>query len=344
MARSATPSDHRLFAGEEALALTRRTLVFDGLALGYVLEERYAERCLEAGVNAAIVTFVTDASWERTLEGMEAALRRIECSALLRLALGADDVEAARREGRLAVVLGTQGAAFVEDRLWRVGTMWRLGLRVIGLAYTAGNLLADGCGESRDGGLTFLGRDFVAAVNELPLLLDVSHAGHRARAEVAALARAPVCTHSNAFAVHPNARNTTDETALAIAAKGGVLGVCGLPKAVAERDPTLNDLLDHCTHWIRLLGVEHVGLGLDFTEAYQERGELLDASRIWRTRRPDIFGTVDEFLTQSYPRGVESIRQLANLTQGLLDRGYDEAEISAILGGSWLRLLRDAIG
>lgn len=336
-------SDSGLTATDRAIRFTQDSFVLDCLSLAYVLDEPYTERCLQGGVNAANVTFVTDGDWGSTLETLEASLEKIEQSPLLHLALTTDDLLTAQNDGKLGVLLGTQGAAFVGSSLWRVSLLSRLGLRSIGLAYTAGNLLGDGCGETRAGGLTFLGREFVAAVNELPMLLDVSHAGHAERAEVASLAKAPVCTHSNAYSVHANDRNTKDETARAIVEKGGMLGLCGLPKSVADQNPTLADMLDHCDHYKDSIGAENIGIGLDFTEAYQEAGAVLDASRVWRTRRPDIFGTVDEFLTQTYPTGLHSIRLVANLTDALFERGYTDDETAGILGNNWLRVFKRTI-
>lgn len=336
--------DSELTASAEAIAFTKDTFVMDCLSLYYVLDERYAERCLEGGVNAVNVTFAAEQDWESTLSAIEKGLQKVENSPLLMLATTADDMLEAQRRGKLAIVVGTQGASMVERELWRVSLMWRLGLRYIGLAYTPGNLFADGCGETRDAGLTFLGRDFVAAVNELPMLLDLSHTGHRARAEATELARAPICTHSNAYAVNPNDRNTKDETVRAIAAKGGVIGVCGLPKSVRPQDPTLEDMLDHCDHHVKTAGADHVGIGLDFTEGYKEQKLSLPESVRWRTWRPDIFGTVDEFHTQSYPKGLHSIRLLPNLTQGLFDRGYSREQAAGILGGNWLRNFRTFVG
>ena len=102
-----------------------------------------------------------------------------------------------------------------------------------GLAYTGATLFADGCGEKRDAGLSFLGEELIAAVNETPMILDLSHTGHRSRAEAVPLARAPVCTHSNAWHHVPNDRNTRDETVQAIVAKGGHDGRL-LPAALGE--------------------------------------------------------------------------------------------------------------
>lgn len=325
-------------------AFHENTLVFDCLSLNYVLDEPYSERALAGGVNATNVTVVFDVDWDGALSGMESCLEKVEKNPLLALAKCADDVIAARAAGKLAIVLGTQGSIMIDKHLYRVEIMHRLGLRYFGLAYTAATLFADGCGEERDGGLTFLGRELIDCVNRLPLILDLSHSGHGARAQGAARANAPVCTHSNAYTINANDRNTRDDTARLIASKGGVLGICGLPMSVWPKNPTIDHMLDHLDHYVGLLGPEHVGIGLDFTEAYQAEKRILPESRRWRTLRPDIFGTVDEFLTQKYPAGLSTIRQLPNFTQGLFDRQYSETQIAGFLGGNWLNHFRAVVG
>lgn len=324
-------------ASLEARRFTQETFVFDCLSLFYVLDEPWAERCLRAGVNAANVTFGTEQSWDDAHRNFDVGLGKIAKSSHLALATNGAEIEQARRQGKLAVIVGTQGSAMVDLGFHRLRTMTRMGMRYFGLAYTGATLFADGCGEKRDAGLSFAGEDLVDAANELGLILDLSHAGHRARAEGAARARHPVCTHSNAYAVCANDRNTRDETARVIAEKGGIMGVCGLPRSVKAADPTLDDMLDHGDHWIRTVGIEHVGIGLDFTEGLKAAKVLMPATILWRTRRPDIFGTVDEFMTQDYPRGLSTILDLANFTQGLFDRGYTREQTAAVLGGNWLR-------
>ena len=331
-------------ASSEAKRFTQETFVFDCLSLFYVLDEPWAERCLQAGVNAANVTFGTDQSWDDVHRNFDIGLEKIARSPYLALATNRAQIDSAREHGRLAVIVGTQGSAMVDLDFHRLRTMHRLGLRYFGLAYTGATLFADGCGERRDAGLTFAGEELIDAANELDLILDLSHAGHRARAEGAARARHPVCTHSNAYAVSANDRNTHDETAQLIREKEGIMGLCGLPRSVKPVDPTLNDMLDHAEHWIRIMDIDHVGIGLDFTEAYQESGSLLPASLRWRTLRPDIFGTPDEFLTQRYSKGLSTILELANLTQGMFDRGYTPEQTAAVLGGNWLRHFTSVYG
>jgi len=339
-----TDAKPNVFASQQTLAFQRNTLVWDCLSLYYILDEPYTQQALEGGVNVTNCTFGTEEDWNTCLKNFEMGLEKIEKSPLLKLALTSDDVLTAQREGKLAIVIGTQGSAMLDHEVYRLEILYRLGLRIFGLAYTGPTLFADGCGERRDAGLTFLGTELIEAVNRLNLILDLSHVGHRSRAESVELANAPVCTHSNSYTVNANDRNTKDDTARAVAAKGGVMGVCGLPRTVSAKSATLDRLIDHVDYYVELLGARHVGFGCDFVAAYKASKQILPASVRWRTLRPDIFGTVDEFVSQSYPEGLTEIRELPNFTQRLFDRGHSEQDIAAIMGGNWLRIFRQRYG
>ena len=189
---------------------------------------------------------------------------------------------------KLTVIIGTQGSAMVDLEFHRLRTMHRLGMRYFGLAYTGPTMFADGCGESRNGFELRRNRAdrrpaTISAILDLSTS-DTVHGKKRWRS------RFPVCTTPNSYALNPNDRNTTDETARAIRAKGGIMGICGLPKTVHPENATLNELLDHADHWVKTIDAAHVGFGLDFVEAYKsDRSTMPAASRLWRTRRPDIF-------------------------------------------------------
>jgi membrane dipeptidase len=346
--RTAETCEQMLYASHEALTLHRDMTIFDCLSLSYLLESPYVERALEGGVTATNVTMASEVeSFDRVLQNISSAHDKISKHPDLVLATTAADIRAAKKAGKIAVILGTQGSGAIGDQLHRIDVLFKLGVRYIGLAYTAATLLADGCGEARDAGLTFLGREFIEAVNDLPMLLDLSHTGHRSRLEAAELARNPVCTHSNAYSVTRNDRNTKDEAARIISSKGGVMGVCGLVRSVAEENATIEHMLDHADHWVRTVGVESTGIGLDFTEGYQEafKAGTLRATKLrWRTLRPDIFGTNDEFYTLQYPKGLQSIRLLPNFTHGLFERGYTPDHIREIMGNAWLRNFEHAVG
>ena len=271
-------ASHDLTTDAKVLAFHRDTYVFDGLSIAYMLDEKYTERLVAGGVDGTNVTFALEEDWDTVLRNAEKHLTKIEKNPHLTLCLNAADLRKAKANGKIGVMFGTQGATMIEEKLWRVETLVRLGMRFFGLAYTTANAFGDGCGEKRDAGLSYLGEELIAMVNEMPVILDLSHCGHRTRAEATAIARAPSCTHSNADALRANGRNTTDDTVKAMVKKGSMIGVCGLPHSLADADPTLDTILDHVDHFVKLAGVDGVGIGMEGIPPF--RAEIaLDAAQ-----------------------------------------------------------------
>ncbi len=331
----------------DTLRLHQSSFVLDGLTPYYVLDEPYASDLVTGGVNAIFLSVVSPATWSDTLERTEIALRKIDASTIFQLATTAQGVRDANARGRIAVILVTQAMDMVEKDPRRVALLFRLGYRVLGVCYTFANLLGCGCGELNDGGLTFFGKDVIAAVNELPIMLDVSHSGHQTSLDAVRIARAPCVTHANAYAVVANDRNKKAEVLSIIAAKGGVAGLNSLPSSVRQPDPknaTLDDVMTQLDYMLAHVGETHVGLGLDYVEGYKRAGVVQPQSVRNRTLRPDLFGSVDDYLEVKYPRGLTYITELPNLTQAMLDRGYSPTRIQAVLGGNWLAAFERLVG
>jgi membrane dipeptidase len=337
-----------LRASNETLKFHHDALVFDCLSLYYVLDEPYAERILKAGVNAVNVTISSEShGWDEGLRRFETAFEKIEANPNLVLASNSNDIIAAKDSGKLAIIPGLQGSWMIGPDIYRVEILHRLGLRFFGPAYTGATVYCDGCGETRNAGLSYLGRELIECLNDLGMLVDLSHVGHQSRLEIAEKASHPVCTHSNSYFVNPNDRNTKDETASIISSKGGVMGVCALPKSVAPDNPKLDHMLDHVDHYSTNFGHQNVGIGLDFVEAYKENywaGQKDHKPPKWRVLRPDIFGSMEDFFYKPYPLGIESISLLPNLTQGLFDRGYNNEQVAGIIGGNWFRKFKEVAG
>jgi len=329
---------------EQVARIHRDALILDALTPLYVLDEPYTSALVAGGVSAGFLSVASPQPWDEVLRRTDTALGKIERNPLLMLATCAEDLRRAKREGRIALVLITQAMDMIEKDPQRIRVLHRLGFRVLGVSYTFANLLGCGCGELRDGGLTFFGKDVVAAVNELPMMLDVSHAGHQTSLDAVELARAPVVTHANAYAVRQNDRNKKDDVLRIVAQKGGTIGLNALPMTVAAKAPSLAHLLDHVDYITRTFGMQAMGLGLDYVEGFKRAGEVLPQSRRNRTLRPDIFGSVDDFLTMPYAAGLDTIDKLPNLTRGLLERGYDETQVRQILGTNWVETFERFVG
>lgn len=334
--------------GERARALHRNSLVFDALSLYYVVHGEYLERMEQGGVNATIITAQDGmGTFAGCCKAIDTILEEIRAHPDRMLqALSASDVRKAKAEGKIAIILGFQDARAIEEELAYLRTFHRLGLRVLQLTYTGANFLGDGCGERTNRGLTYWGMDVVAECNRLRILVDVSHCGEQVSLDACRLSKAPVvCTHANALALCPSGRNKSDEVLRAVADTGGVVGVTPLPRFVASQGrATLDQLVDHIDHMVKVMGVEHVGIGCDFTEYLREKGSINERARVWRIRRPDIFGTVDDFYNLPYAEGLEGIAKLPNLTEALCRRGYSDDAVEKILGANFLRVFEEVVG
>ena len=328
---------------ERALRLHREATIVDGTALAYTLESPFTERLLQAGMTAAVVTVfigVERGQGDHTtqaLRGLDRAVRlAMRHDSNLRIVLDVEDIAAARTEGKLGVVLAFQNASALGDDASLVHSFWSMGLRCIQLTYNLRNFFADGCIEKNPGGLSFVGRELVAAMQEVGILIDLSHVADPSVHDTLALAQRPVAfTHCNARALCCNARNKTDDQIRAVAAKGGLIGLNAFPAFVRDDDerPWLSDLLDHADHLVSLAGSRAVGLGLDFIEAWgdKEKKNLREHAH--------AFGTHYDF-----PVGLEGVAQLSNLTRGLVARGHDDMTIRGILGENYVDLFRRVWG
>ncbi|MEO8926979.1 MAG: membrane dipeptidase, partial [Caulobacteraceae bacterium] len=174
------------------------------------------------------------------------------------------DIDRAKAEGKITVIMGQQDADHfrtADD----VKTFYQIGQRVSQLTYNAQNLLGSGSTERVDGGVTDYGVAIIKAMNEVGMLIDVSHSGDRTTLDAIALSPAPIAiTHSNCRALNNHPRLKTDEAIRALAAKGGVMGISGVRMFVKASEPTtIEDMVDHIDHVAKLVGVEHVGVGSD---------------------------------------------------------------------------------
>src|SRR5262245_60658737 len=332
---TSTPSDARL---RHAGALHRDAIVIDGACPLVSPREirRYLPALRDGGVTCAVGTVAS-------IEGARAALGQVAAwyprvrafPDDLVLAMTASEIEAAKRTGRVAVVLQFQGGNPLEYDVNLVEAFHRLGVRILQLTYNARNPLGDGCTERTDIGLSDLGLAAVAEMNRLGMLLDLSHVGVRTSLEAMEASQSPVIfSHSNARAVCDHPRNLTGEQLRLVAKKGGVVGANAFPAFVRPgATPTVEHLLDHVDYMVRVMGSRHVGLGLDFATENEDDYEF--------------FGYKPEFYPPppwTFPAGIEGFAAIPNVTRGLVARGYGDADIRGILGGNFLRVFRAVWG
>jgi len=259
-----------------------------------------------------------------------AVRRRLRSVAGATLVESVREIEQARAQGLLAVTLHFEGTRCFERNLDLVEAFYRLGVKHTLLAFNQANSAGGGCAEREDGGLTAFGRKLVAEMERVGMLLDLSHVGRRTALQALELAGRPaVFSHSNVDKLHPHYRNLTDEMIRACAATGGMVGLSGSSMYLGDPAAATATLFRHLDHVVQLVGPEHVGLGLDVVFEAQP---LMD----WMRARPDEWPDTRD---PKWP-GVRyaTPEQLPELIELMLEAGYGDAAVAAVLGGNLLRV------
>ncbi|WP_339948388.1 dipeptidase [uncultured Albimonas sp.] len=264
------------------------------------------------------------------------------------LVRSAADVRAAKAAGKTGVILHFQGTGPIEDCLEFVDAFKALGVGVMQLAYNIKNRIGDGCEERTDAGLSRFGLQVIERMNAARMIVDCSHTGYRTSMDAIEHSSRPVIiSHANPRAVHDSPRNIPDDLARAIAATGGTVGVVGFPGFVSgEARPTMDAFIDHIAHWVALLGVDHVTLGIDYYLGQSPYVDDATARRMYEARLADNSWSPKAYPPPPhvYPAGIETPAGMPALTEALLARGFAEAEIRKIYGENLLRVYETVWG
>jgi membrane dipeptidase len=244
-----------------------------------------------------------------------------------------EDLETVRAGRAVGFILHWEGVS-VAHSVSMLRTAWRLGLRSAGLTWNTANRAGDGSGTDRDAGLTAYGRTLVETMNELQMVVDVSHLSDRGVQDVCEISTRPViASHTNARAVFDHPRNLPDEHLRLIARSGGVVGACAYPVMLTARErPGIDHIVGHIEHMCSVLGPEHVGLGCDFIDGISE---LWCDSAYMHEFRAD--------LSRPFPVGFETVSDLPRLREALQRAGFDDDDLAGILGGNLLRVLGECL-
>jgi membrane dipeptidase len=306
------------------------------------LDDEMIRNAVESGITAVNLT-VSQSGFADTVDRIAVWMDRIERhpDAFVQVRT-VQQLQEAKESGRLGIVLGFQDTTPFEGRLDPVETFRNLGVRVTQLTYNVRNLAGDGCLEPANGGLTRYGHSVVERMNELGMLVDLSHCGQRTTAEGIAASTVPsAITHSGCNAVARHPRSKDDAELRALAEKGGVVGIYLMPFLTPGRVPLRADVLDHIEHAIDICGEDHVGIGsdlsttpIDGSDEYWMRHREFVSGRIGRgiaapAEDPDILFTVEDLNTH---------RRMELIADGLADRGHSDARIEKVIGGNWVRL------
>ncbi len=260
----------------------------------------------------------------------------------------ADDIYRTKKENKVGIIIGFQNSRPMSH--YYIGSMVevfrRLGARLVVLAYNDRNFAADGCVAGTDAGLSREGRELVNELNQSGIVIDCSHTGLRSSLEAIELSSQPcVFSHSNPKARSNQPRNATDEQIRAVAAKGGVVALTPFPPLNWDGGkvvPTLDDFLDNIQYVVDMVGVDHAGIGTDKEAtpgAYPRDLILRELENLPRS----VGDYYNNFTGNPEAVNLDGFPALAFyplITQGLIDRGFDDEAVRKILGLNFLRVFK----
>lgn len=329
-------------AETSAASLHQSSIVIDGLVISNWSRDVF-DQMHHGGLTAANCTCSIWEGFNETMGNIAQWKKDLaENADILTQVHSAADIRRAKAENKVGIVLGWQNTFAIEQNLDHLRLFRDLGVRVIQLTYNTQNLVGSGCWESRDSGLSDYGRDMIDLMNELGVLVDLSHVGDTTSSDAIKHSQKPVAyTHCfpNALLDHP--RNKSDVMLKMLAEKGGFVGVVAYtPFMPKGDDSTVEDVLDGFEYMIDQVGEDQVGIGTDFTQGWDtaffhylrsDKGLGRPLSKPM-AKRPDN------------PIGLDGPAEYPNLTAAMVQRGWNESRIRKILGENWLAFLEEVWG
>jgi len=293
------------------------------------------DRLRDAGVNHVSINVGADMNPVSQVMSVIAGFRSTIDANPGRFAMAGsvDDILQAAAAGKISISFDLEGALPLLDQPEMVALYAALGVRQIHFAYNRNNSIGDGCHDV-ERGLTALGHQMVQAVNEAGLLMDCSHTGRRCSLDIMAASVQPVIfSHANPLALVEHGRNVSDEQIRACASTGGVVCMSGLSFFLGQDNPTADDVARHAAYVADLVGVEHVGIGLDI--CFQQDG--IDDTP-WGGFDPGYWWPATAGYKQTSPPSFTPIETWKLLPAALHNAGMTPDEVKSVMGGNMLRV------
>ncbi len=323
----------------------KNAIVIDALVITSDWNEKSYEAVEQSGYTG-IQTSLPSENLEAALKALTDWDQRIQDNTdKLIMAASAVDFERAKQEGKMAVMFGFQNATMIENSVDNFDILYQAGTRCIQLTYNSRNLLGDGCTERTNAGLSEFGVAAVERMNQLGIIVDLSHCGRQTTFDGIQFSNPGACfTHTMCETLYPqHPRAKTDEQIRAMADKGGVMGIIGLGYMIGP-DPggetTIETYVDHIDHAVKRGGIDHVGLAADFAiqgiSSYATREN-------WYEPRLIQFKPSYEVRWPPWIPELDTPDRYKIVARILDKRGYRFEDIEKILGLNWLRYFREVL-
>ena len=294
----------------------------------------------EGGLNAVHVTIAYHETTRETLTRFGEWNQRFEAYPdLIRPVYEPADIDLAKAEGRIGIIFGAQNCSPIEDEIRLVEVMRRLGLMIMQLTYNNQSLLACGCYEEEDSGLTRFGQQVIREMNRVGMVIDMSHSADRSTIEAADLSQRPIAiTHANPYNWCPALRNKREDVIRAVIENGGMIGFSLYPHHLLDKTACrLESFCAMIADTAARFGVAHLGLGSDLCQ--DQPDSVVEWMRVGRWSKEIDYGegSADAPGFPPMPDWFRDNRDFGNIEAGLRKVGFDSDEIAGIMGDNWHR-------
>ena len=318
-------------------------MIIDNLQYANWSEKIFREM-REGGVDAVHVTIAYHENFRETVLNFEAWNRWFErYPDLIMKGLWAEDIERAQETERTAIFFGFQNPSPIEDDIGLVEIVHSLGARFRQLSYNNQSLLATGCYETEDPGITRMGRQVIKEMNRVGLVVDMSHSADRSTIEAAEISERPIAiTHANTYDWQPALRNKRHDVIKAVTEAGGMLGFSLYPHHLkGKSDCTLQSFCEMVARTAELYGVEHLGLGSDLCQ--DQPDSVVEWMRVGRWSKEIDYGegSASNPGFPPMPSWFQGNKDFSNIAQGLRDIGFSQDDVDALMGGNWYRFYKE---
>ncbi|GHA44646.1 membrane dipeptidase [Amylibacter ulvae] len=309
--------------------------------------EKIFRQMRAGGLDAVHVTIAYHETFRETVLQVERWNRYFEqFPDLIFQGFHADDVQLARDTNRTAIFFGFQNPSPIEDDIGLVQVWHQLGVRFMQLTYNNQSLLATGCYEDDDTGLTRMGREVVAEMNRVGIVVDMSHSGERSTLEAIEHSTRPIAiTHANPHNWHAALRNKSDTVLRALGASGGMLGFSIYPHHLAGgSDCTLGSFCQMIIDTADLMGIDHIGIGTDLCQ--DQPDSVVEWMRVGRWTKGIDYGegSASNAGFPPMPDWYNDNRDFGNIADGLRNLGMTQGDIDKVMGDNWHRFYADSFG
>ena len=309
--------------------------------------EKIFRQMREGGVDAVHVTIAYHEMFREMVANVEQWNGWFERhSNLIFAGRTGDDVRQARSEGRTAIFFGFQNPSPIEDDIGLVEICHMLGARFMQLTYNNQSLLATGCYESEDTGITRMGRAVIAEMNRVGLVIDMSHSAERSTLDAIEVSSRPIAiTHANPSFWHPARRNKSDDVLKALGESGGMLGFSIYPHHLKDGTScTLDSFCEMIARTAELMGVSQIGIGSDLCQ--DQPDSVVEWMRVGRWTKDIDYGegSAANAGFPPMPSWFQDNRHFDAIATGLHKQGFSQADVAGIMGENWLNFYDASFG